>query len=125
MSPMSTGHYRVTYRDEKPPLPSDVLYDVVQERVVRWVEVDRNGDIFWNDISCYDDPMDMHEGLHRDSLLNYPFNYEEGLKTEQTLADGNSFWQKISKSEFESWYKRAQETGRRRYEVGEGTYLIE
>ncbi|MEO1656988.1 MAG: hypothetical protein AAFR65_04645 [Pseudomonadota bacterium] len=111
-------YFRVTCKNEPMDVPSDIFYEVIGNKVIKLIEIDRDGRHYWNSLDSYSSQLDIPG---RDSLVEWKFDY---LKLKES-SDGKELWQEIQSEEFFSWYEQAKKIGHRRWEKGVGVYIVE
>lgn len=114
-------YFRSTVSGEPSDVPSDTFYEVDGACVLRLVELDRNGDIYWNDVRSYEVEEDLPGYPQTKSLKEFSFDIEK-LRNPPTRDE---LWQRISADEFYSWFAKAHKFGRRRWECGIGVFKID
>jgi hypothetical protein len=92
-------------------LPTTSMYEVTDSRdVSRMVDVDPNGDIFWDSVEACSDPKEM---IGINSLVEGPFKE----KPDWPQSD-RCIYEEMTQEAFELWFEKAQKYGNRRTHAG-------
>jgi len=88
-------------------LPIASMYEVMDSRdVSRRVDIDPNGDIFWDSVEASENPKEM---IGVNSLVEGPFKGKLAWPQSETCI-----YEEMTQEAFELWFEKAQKYGNRR-----------